>query len=126
MASENYYYTKEHEWVRIEGDTAVIGISDHAQEALGDITFIELPEAGKKVAQREELGAVESSKAASDIYAPISGTVTEVNEALATEPERVNQDCFGEGWMCKIQVADPEELKGLMNAEEYQEYLKGQ
>jgi len=125
MACEKCYYTKEHEWVKLDGSAAVVGITDHAQEALGDITFIELPAVGKTLAQHAPLGTVESSKAASDVYSPIGGTVTEVNDALTAEPERVNRDCYGDGWMCKLKVANPDDVKNLMTAQQYEDYLKG-
>lgn len=125
MSCENCYYTKEHEWVKLDGTAATIGITDHAQEALGDVTFVELPAVGKTIARQEPLCTVESSKAASNVYAPLGGTVTEVNDALTAEPERINQDCLGEGWMCKMQVANPDDIKTLMTAQQYEDYLKG-
>lgn len=125
MIPENLYYTKDHEWAKIEGDSAVVGITDHAQEALGEVTFVELPAVGKSLAQHGQLGTVESSKAASDVYSPLAGTVTHVNEKLGSEPELVNKDCYGAGWMCKVKVSDPGEIKNLMDAKQYDEYLKG-
>jgi len=103
---ENLKYTKEHEWVRIEGDTATFGISDHAQEALGDIVFVELPEVGRTVAAGEAYAVVESVKAVSDVYAPVGGEIIEVNEALEGEPELVNSDAYGAGWIAKVKIGE--------------------
>ena len=118
------YFTKEHEWVRVEGDTATVGISDHAQEALGDIVFAEVPEAGRKVSKGQEAAVVESVKAASDVYAPVSGEVIEGNQAIADEPSLVNSDPEGEGWFFKIKLADSSELEGLMDEGAYREWVK--
>ena len=112
-------YTEEHEWVRLEGDVGTIGITDHAQEALGDIVFVELPEVGRTVNRGDEACAIESSKAASDIYAPVGGTVVEVNQAAAENPALVNEDPYGKGWIYKIRLANPKELDGLMDAKAY-------
>jgi glycine cleavage system H protein len=112
-------YTEEHEWVRLEGDVGTVGITDHAQEALGDIVFVELPELGCTVSRGDEACAIESSKAASDIYAPAGGTVVEVNQAVADNPALVNEDPYGEGWIYKIRLANPKELDGLMDAKAY-------
>lgn len=117
-------YTKDHEWVRLEGDVAVIGISDYAQTELGDVVFVELPEAGAAVKQGETFGVVESVKAASDLYSPVSGTVLEANAALQDAPEQVNADPFGDGWMLKVQPSDPGELDTLMDAAAYDEHVK--
>ncbi len=122
MYPENFRYTKEHEWVRVEGDTGTVGITDHAQNELGDIVYVDLPKAGTKVEQGKSLGSVESVKAVSDIYSPVSGEVIEVNQALADAPEKLNQDAHGEGWLVKIRLSNPEEVKALMSAAEYQEY----
>jgi glycine cleavage system H protein len=118
-------YTKEHEWVRLEGDTAVVGITDHAQSELGDVVFVELPETGSRVTQGETFGVVESVKAASDLYAPVSGEVLEANGALADEPGLVNQEPFGAGWMLKLRPSNPAELDALMDAAAYDAYLEG-
>jgi glycine cleavage system H protein len=118
------YFTKEHEWVRVEGDTATIGISDHAQEALGDIVFAEVPDAGKQVARGQEAAVVESVKAASDVYAPVSGEVIEGNSALADDPSLVNRDPEGEGWFFKLKLSDPGELDGLMDEGAYRDWVK--
>jgi glycine cleavage system H protein len=121
---EHYLYTKEHEWVNIEDDQATIGITEYAQEALGDITFIELPAIGSEVEQFEQFASVESVKAASDIYSPLSGKVTEVNNELESEPGLINKFCFDKGWMIKIHISAVEERSNLMTADEYRNYLK--
>ena len=118
------YFTKEHEWIRVEGDTATIGISDHAQEQLGDIVFAEVPEAGRKVSKGQEAAVVESVKAASDVYAPVSGEVTEGNQAVADDPALVNSDPEGQGWFFKIKLDNPSELDGLMDEDAYREWVK--
>lgn len=115
-------YTKSDEWVRVEGDTATAGISDYAQTQLSDIVFVELPNVGTLLKQGESFGSVESVKAASDVYIPISGEITEANEALADLPELVNQDPYGKAWMIKFKVTNAGELAGLMDAAAYQEY----
>ncbi|MBN2020964.1 MAG: glycine cleavage system protein GcvH [Sedimentisphaerales bacterium] len=125
MVVKGLLYTKEHEWAKVDGDVAAIGITDHAQDQLGELTFIELPEVGKEVKQNGQLGAAESSKAASDVYSPVSGSITEVNEELKSKPELVNKDCYGAGWICKIRLTDKDSLKNLMDAGQYEEYLKG-
>ena len=118
------YFTKEHEWVRVEGDTATVGISNHAQEQLGDIVFAEVPEAGRKVSKGQEAAVVESVKAASDVYAPVSGEVTEGNAALADDPSLINRDPEGDGWFFKLKLSDPSELDGLMDEAAYREWVK--
>ena len=124
MVPEDLFYSKEHEWVRIEGGEATVGITDYAQEQLGEVTFVELPELELKIGQGEVLGAVESSKAASDLYAPVSGRVFEVNDELETKPELVNDDCYAKGWICKIKLAEESGTDGLMSAAQYEQYLK--
>jgi glycine cleavage system H protein len=124
MIPQDLKYTKEHEWVRIEGDKAVFGITDHAQSALGDITFVELPEKGKVIKQSQSMSTVESVKAASDVYAPLSGTVEEANESLRDTPEIINSSPYENGWICRINVADAAEKNALMSADEYEQYLK--
>jgi len=119
------HYTKEHEWVKIDGNIATVGISDYAAHQLGDITFVELPKPGKAVKQFEVLCAIESVKAASDIYAPVSGTVLSVNEALNTRPEIVNESPEDAAWMATMKMTDPSEVAKLMNREQYDEYRKG-
>ena len=123
MYPANFHYTKEHEWVRAEGDTGVVGITDYAQEQLGDIVYVDLPKPGTRVEQGKTLGSVESVKAVSDIYAPVSGEVTEVNDALATSPEKLNSDPHGEAWLVKIKLSAPEEIRQLLTADDYQKYL---
>jgi len=118
------YFTREHEWVRVDGDTATVGISTHAQEALGDIVFAEVPEAGRQVSKGQEAAVVESVKAASDVYAPVSGEVVEGNQALADDPSVVNSDPEGEGWFFKVRLANPSELDGLMDEGAYREWIK--
>ncbi len=112
-------YATSHEWVRLDGDIVTVGITDHAQEALGDLVFVELPEVGDEVGAGDEAGVVESVKAASDIYAPVSGEVVEINAALEDTPELINTDPYGEGWMYKIKVAAIDELDDLLSADEY-------
>jgi len=117
------YFTKEHEWVKVKGGIGAVGISEHAAHELGDITFVELPQVGKSVKQFEILGSIESVKAASDIYSPISGKVVKVNDALETAPEIVNESAEDAGWMAWVEIAAMDELKNLMTREQYDEYL---
>jgi len=119
-------FTKEHEWVRLAGATAVIGISDHAQQALGDITYVDLPAIGKVVTQGGGVAVVESVKAASDVYAPVSGTVRAVNTELSDRPEIINQDPYGKGWLCELEHVASDAARGLMTAAEYRGYLEAQ
>jgi len=118
------YFTREHEWIRVEGDIATVGISDHAQEALGDIVFAEVPEAGKSLAKGQEAAVVESVKAASDVYAPIGGEVTEGNAAIADDPALINRDPEGEGWFFKLKLSNPSEVEGLMDEVSYRDWVK--
>merc|ERR1712083_191926 len=115
-------FSKDHEWVKVEGDTATVGITDHAQEQLGDVVFVELPEVGAVLEQHASMGAVESVKAASDVYAPISGEVTEVNVALNDEPALINSAAEGDGWMAKLKLSAPGELDELMDKEGYEKF----
>ena len=124
MVVDGLLYTKDHEWAKVEGDVATIGITDHAQEQLGELVFVELPEVGKEFAAHKEIAVVESSKAAGDVYCPVAGKVTEVNDALNTQPELINEDCYQAGWICKVQVADKASLDELMDAKQYKEYLE--
>lgn len=117
-------YTKEHEWISLEGDNATVGITDYAQSQLGDIVFVEVPDAGKALSKGGEAAVVESVKAASEVYAPVSGTVTEGNTALSDAPDTVNSDAAGEGWFFKMSLSDPSELDGLMDQAAYDAYLK--
>ncbi len=116
-------YTKEHEWIRLDGDTAVVGITEHAQSQLGDVVYVELPALGKSIAAGDEAAVVESVKAASEVYAPASGEVVAVNDALADTPATVNEDAEGKGWFLKLKLKDPAELEKLMTAEQYKDYI---
>jgi glycine cleavage system H protein len=118
-------YSKDHEWVKIDGDTATVGITHYAQEQLGDVVFVELPEVGKKVEQGKEMATVESVKAASEVYAPISGEVVEVNSALADAPATVNEEAQGKGWFAKLKIADKGQLAGLMDEAAYKKFVEG-
>ena len=118
------YFTKEHEWIRVEGDQATVGISNHAQEALGDIVFVEVPEGGRRVSKGQEAAVVESVKAASDDYAPVSGEVVEGNQAIADNPSLVNSDPEGQGWFFKLKLDNPGEVEGLMDEASYREWIK--
>jgi glycine cleavage system H protein len=118
------HFTKEHEWIRVEGDTATVGITDHAQHQLGDIVFAEAPEAGKTLDKGGEAAVVESVKAASDVYAPVSGEVIEANPAIADDPSIINSDPEGDGWFFKLRLADPSELDGLMDEAAYRAWVE--
>lgn len=119
-------YTKEHEWAKVDGNRVVVGITDYAQEELGDIVFVELPEVGTELEQSETFGVVESVKTVSDLFAPVSGEVVEVNESLADEPDLINADPYGEGWMLAVEMSDPSELHDLISAEEYALYVQAE
>ncbi|MDX1648235.1 MAG: glycine cleavage system protein GcvH [Myxococcota bacterium] len=121
---ENLRFSAEDEWARVEGERATVGITDYAQQQLGDVVFVELPEAGRTLEKGEPFGVIESVKAVSDLFAPVSGEVLEVNEALAEQPESVNEDCYGDGWMVVIQLDDPSEVDGLMSAQAYTQHVK--
>ena len=123
MYPENFRYTKEHEWVLVEGDTGTVGITHHAQEELGDIVYVDLPKVGSHVEQGKSLGSVESVKAVSDVYSPLSGEVVEINESLADAPEKLNEDPHGAAWLVKIRLSAPGEAEGLMSAADYQSYV---
>ncbi|HZN54695.1 MAG TPA: glycine cleavage system protein GcvH [Candidatus Polarisedimenticolaceae bacterium] len=125
MSPSDLRYTKEHEWVAVDGAAATIGITDFAQAELGDIVYVELPEVGRKVAAGDVLGTIESVKAVSEIYAPVSGTVSEINASLAQKPETINTDAQGAGWICKIALADPREAASLMDAAAYRALTGG-
>ena len=118
------YFTREHEWVRVDGETATVGISNHAQEALGDIVFAEVPEAGRKLNKGQEAAVVESVKAASDVYAPVAGEVVEGNKAVADDPSLINSDPEGEGWFFKLKLDNPGEVEGLMDEASYRDWIK--
>ena len=121
---DNLHYSKDHEWVRVDGDTAVIGITDDAQEQLGDVVYVELPKAGDAFAANDSFGSVESVKAVSEIFTPVSGTVVEVNQSLADEPEKVNKDPYGDGWMIKMTMSKSGEVDSLLTAAEYEDFTK--
>jgi glycine cleavage system H protein len=119
-------YTKDHEWVRQDGDTAVIGITDYAQSQLGDVVYVELPEIGRRVEQGNEAAVVESAKAASEVYAPVSGEVVAINDAIVADPAKVNADAMGEGWFIKLRLSDPKQLGSLMDEAAYQAFVAEQ
>jgi glycine cleavage system H protein len=121
----NFRYTKEHEWVLAEAGTGTVGITHHAQSELGDIVYVDLPSVGTTVTQGETFGSVESVKAVSDLYSPITGEVTAVNETLAKAPETLNSDPHGEAWLVKVKLSNPDEIQNLLTAEDYQSYLEG-
>ncbi len=123
---ENLHYSKDHEWVRVEGDVAVVGITDYAQNSLGDVVYVELPKVGEEFAANESFGSVESVKAVSEVFSPVSGTVAEVNEALNDEPEKVNGDSYGEGWMIKVRMSNSGEVDSLLTAAEYEDFTKAE
>ena len=118
------YFTREHEWVRVDGDTATVGISDHAQQALGDIVFAEVPDAGKQLSKGDDAAVVESVKAASDVYAPVGGEVIEGNQAVADDPSLINRDPEGEGWFFKLKLSDAGEVEALMDEASYRDWVK--
>ena len=120
---QEFRYTKEHEWVKPEGDSGTVGITHHAQSELGDIVYVDLPKVGTKVEKGKSLGSVESVKAVSDIYSPISGEVIAVNESLATAPEKLNADPHGAAWLVKVRMSAPDEIKQLLSAQDYQKYI---
>jgi glycine cleavage system H protein len=122
MYPDNFRYTKEHEWVKVEGDIATVGITDHAQKELGDIVYVDLPKPGATAEKGKTVGSVESVKAVSDIYSPVSGEVTAANDLLATAPEKLNQDPHGEAWLFKLKLSSPDEVKELMSAADYAAY----
>lgn len=122
---EGYFYSKEHEWVKLDGNKAKVGISDYAQHKLGDITYVDLPSIGKAVKQFEVLTGIESVKAASDIYAPLSGKVVAVNKALENSPELVNKSALDDGWIVELEISNPSETSALMDASKYKAYLSG-
>ena len=123
---EGLKYSKEHEWVLVEDDVAIIGITEFAQGELGDIVFVELPEVGEKISKDDPFGSLESVKAVSDIFAPISGAVVEINDDLKENPEAINEDPYGDGWMIKVEMTDMDELKDLMSPEDYAEFIEQQ
>ena len=123
MYPKEYRYTTKHEWIHVEGDTGLVGITFHAQEQLGDVVFVELPKAGAKVQAMQSFGTVESVKAVSDLYAPMSGEVTAVNDALLNAPETLNQDPHKQGWLVRLKLSDKREIEKLLSAEQYEQFL---
>lgn len=117
-------YTKEHEWVKVEGNIATVGITDYAQDSLGDVVYVELPQEGATVTKHEPFGVVESVKAVSDLYSPLSGSVTEVNDAIVDSPEAINEDPYGDAWMIKVEVSSEGDLSDLLTADEYQKFIE--
>lgn len=123
---ENLHYSKDHEWVRTEGDIAVIGITDYAQNSLGDVVYVELPKPAENFSANESFGSVESVKAVSEMFTPVSGAVVEVNDSLNDEPEKVNADPYGEGWMVRLKMSNPGEVDSLLTAAEYEDFTKAE
>lgn len=121
---EELKYTDEHEWAKIEDELVVIGITDYAQDALGEIVYIELPSEGDEITKGDSFGGVESTKSVSDLYAPVSGEVIEINESLLDSPETINEDPYGEGWLIKVRIRDSDELDELMDSEQYSEFIE--
>ena len=124
MTPEDSRYAKSHEYVHVEGDVGTIGITDYAQKELGDVVFVELPQVGTQLELGDELGSIESVKAVSELFAPVSGEVVEINESLAEKPELVNTDPYGDGWMIKVKLSAPDEVDELMSAEDYEDYIQ--
>lgn len=121
---EGLSYTRDHEWIRVDGDTATVGLTDHAQRQLGDVVYVELPRTGATFAASEPFGSVESVKAVSEVFMPVGGTITEVNDSLNDEPDLANTDPYGDGWLVRLKVSDPEQLSALLDATEYEGYIK--
>jgi glycine cleavage system H protein len=125
MYPNDFYYTKEHEWIKVEGDEGLVGITDFAQHQLGDIIFVELPQVGAELATHQSIGVVESVKSVSDVYSPVAGRVVAVNDGLAEAADLLNKDPHGKGWMVRLKIKDKKELEGLMKASEYEKFLEG-
>jgi glycine cleavage system H protein len=123
---EGLYYSKDHEWLRVEGETGTVGITDHAQSALGDVVYVELPKVGEKFGAHDVFGSVESVKAVSEMYFPVAGEVTEVNESLNDEPEKVNTDPYGDGWMVRVRLTGPGDVDSLLSPAEYEDFIKSE
>ena len=123
---EGLYYSKDHEWLKVEGETGTVGITDHAQNSLGDVVYVELPKAGESFAAHDTFGSVESVKAVSELFLPVAGEVTEVNESLTDEPEKVNTDPYGDGWMLRVKLSNRGEVDSLLSAAEYEDYIKSE
>ena len=123
---EDLHYSKDHEWVRVDGDVAIIGITDYAQNSLGDVVYVELPKAGDEFAANEPFGSVESVKAVSEVFTPIAGVIAQINESLADEPEKVNSDPYGDGWMIRLTMSNRGEVDSLLTAAEYEDFTKAE
>jgi glycine cleavage system H protein len=123
---EDLHYSKDHEWVRVDGDVAIVGITDYAQNSLGDVVYVELPKVGDEFSANESFGSVESVKAVSEMFTPVTGKVIEANESLTDEPEKVNSDPYGEGWMIRLRMANPGEADSLLTAAEYEDFTKAE
>lgn len=121
---ENLHYSKDHEWLRVEGEAGTVGITDHAQHSLGDVVYVELPKVGDTFTGHQVFGSVESVKAVSELFIPVGGEVVEVNESLQDDPEKVNNDPYGEAWMIRIRIQNPSEIDGLLSAAEYEDFIK--
>jgi glycine cleavage system H protein len=122
---EDLHYSKDHEWVRVDGNIAIVGITDYAQDSLGDVVYVELPKAGEKFAANESFGSVESVKAVSEVFSPVSGDIAEANDSLTDEPEKVNTDPYGDGWMIRVKMSSAGEVDSLLTAAEYEDFTKG-
>ena len=123
---EDLHYSKDHEWVRVDGDQAIIGITDYAQDSLGDVVYVELPKAGDEFAANEPFGSVESVKAVSEVFTPVAGEIVKINESLGDEPETVNSDPYGDGWMIRVKMSNPGEVDSLLTAAEYEDFTKAE
>ena len=123
---DDLHYSKDHEWVRVEGNVAVVGITDYAQDSLGDVVYVELPKVGDDFAANESFGSVESVKAVSEVFSPVSGEVVGINESLADEPEKVNADPYGQGWMIRVEMSKPGEVDSMLTAAEYEDFTKAE
>jgi glycine cleavage system H protein len=123
---EDLHYSKDHEWVRVDGGEAVIGITDYAQNSLGDVVYVELPKTGEEFAAHQSFGSVESVKAVSEVFTPVAGEITKINESLAEEPEKVNADPYGDGWMIRVRMSSPEDVHSLLTAAEYEDFTKAE
>ena len=123
---DDLHYSKDHEWVRVDGDVAIVGITDYAQDSLGDVVYVELPKVGDEFAANESFGSVESVKAVSEVFSPVSGEIVGTNEALADTPEKVNQDPYGDGWMIRVKMSNPGEVDSMLTAAEYEDFTKAE
>ena len=123
---EDLHYSKDHEWVRVDGDVAIVGITDYAQNSLGDVVYVELPKPGEEFSANESFGSVESVKAVSEVFSPVSGVVAEAHESLSDDPEKVNTDPYGDGWMIRIKMSNPGEVDSLLTAAEYEDFTKAE